>query len=117
MQMIKEGNSKLKDWSLIVKCTGNGIGIKWYSTHYPCYLTQFLEAGDIVKRAIYDVMYDDNTVPFRYGFICPNCHCFTEVDERLIPQEIKDHCLQIAGIGTHFYEDLTNEEKNLSLLL
>lgn len=106
MDMTKEGNYKLEDWSLKdVECTGKG----WEKKHRPCYSLFTLYDGDIVKRATYDDMC--------YGFICDKCHIFTELDERLIPSEIKEFCPQVAAPGSDAYSKLSDEEKELSKYL
>jgi len=62
-----------------------------------------------VKRTYWGEVY--------YGFICPKCHCFTQIDEKEIPKEVKDFCLQVAARGSDAYEKLTKEEKKLSEVL
>lgn len=106
MEMTKEGNYKLEDWSLKdVECTGEG----WGKKHRPCHSHFTLYDGDILKREACDVMY--------YGFICDKCHIFTELDENLIPDEIKEFCPQVAAPGSDAYSKLSDEEKELSKYL
>lgn len=104
MEMTKEGNYKLEDWSLKdIECTANG----WYKSHRPCHSRFTLYDGDIVKRKIYD---DE----IYYGFICEKCGNFTEIDANLIPDEIKQFCPQVAAPGSDAYSKLSPEEKYLS---
>lgn len=107
MILEKEGNYKLEDWKLTgMEC----IGREWAQKQRPCHSVYTLEDGDIVKRKSYD--------EFCYGFICPKCHCFTEVAGKLIPDEIKDFCPQVAAPGSDEYmKNLTDEEKELSKYL
>lgn len=106
MEMTKEGNYKLEEWSLKdVECTGEG----WGQKHRPCHSQFTLYDGDIVKRESLGNMY--------YGFICDKCHIFTELDEDLIPDEIKKFCPQVAAPGSDAYSKLSPEEKELSKYL
>jgi len=105
MERLEEGNYKLPDWSLDVRCNGYG----WGQKQKPCYGKFRLIDGDILKRKTQEDTY--------YGFICPDCHCFTEIAEKQIPKEVKDYCLQVAARGSDAYEGLSKEEKKLSEVL
>ena len=111
MKVLKKGNYKLQDWSLEVECTGKG----WHNDNRPCHSILKLEDGDIVKRKYQG--YGESCPSTYYGFICNECHCFTEIDESLIPDEIKRYCPQVAGKGSDYYSELTDEEKKLSEVL
>ncbi len=102
MFLIEKGNYKLPDWSMEARCTGAGCGQK----HKPCYSKWKLEDGDIVKRKFGGEIC--------YGFICPDCHCFTILDETELPDNVKAYCLQVAAKGSKEYEELTEKEKILS---
>lgn len=102
MERLEEGNYQLPDWSIEARCSGKG----WEQRQKPCYGKFKLVDGDIVKRTCWGEVY--------YGFICPDCHCFTQIDEKEIPKEVKDFCLQVAARGSDAYEKLTKEEKKLS---
>lgn len=105
MVMKEEGNYKLPAWSLDVRCTGKG----WEQKHKPCYGMMTLEDGDVLKRISCEEVY--------YGCICPECKCFTEIPEKLIPREVKKYAPQVAAPGSDQYKDLTKEEKELSKYL
>lgn len=105
MELIEKGNYKLPYWSMEARCTGGGCGQK----HKPCYSKWKLEDGDIVKRELLGVIC--------YGFICPDCHCFTVLDDIGLPADVKAYCLQVATKGSKEYEKLTEEEKKLSEVL
>lgn len=105
MERLEEGNYKLPDWSLEARCSGKG----WQQNQKPCYGKFKLVDGDIVKRKSWGEMY--------YGFICPDCHCFTELNEKQIPNEVKNYCPQVAARGSDEYEKLSEEEKKLSEVL
>lgn len=78
-----------------------------------------LEDGDIVKRKYMDQYYNGlrSWDEFAYGFICTECHAFTEIDEKLIPDEIKKYCPQVAAKDSKAYQQLTEQEKELSKFL
>ena len=111
MQVLKQGDYKLKDWSLEVECTGKGYNNK----KKPCHSTLKLEDGDIVRLNCKE---SDGLGINKYwcvwGFICCECHCFTEVPSELIPDEIRQHCLTVATKGSEEYSDLSEKEKELS---
>lgn len=52
-----------------------------------------------------------------YGFICPVCNCFTEIDKSMIPENIKQNCLSVAARGSDCWNSLTDEEKKISEVL
>ena len=109
MQILKEGVSP--NWSLEIQCTGHG----WQNKNKPCFSVLKLNTDDIVKRSYR--RYPSVSSSMSYGFICPKCHCFTEINEFLIPQFIKNNCLQVAAKGSDYYSKLSDEEKKLSEVL
>ncbi len=106
MELIEKGNYKLPDWSMEARCTGKG----WEQKQKPCYSKWKLEDGDIVKRK-------NSDGEVYYGFICPDCHCFTQLEEKELPTNVKEYCLQVAAKGSNHYVTLTEEEKKLSEVL
>ena len=109
MQILKNGISP--KWSLEIQCTGH----LWQNRQSPCFSVLKLNSEDIVKRSYRPYYNDFDSIS--YGFICPKCHCFTEINKFLIPQFIKDHCLRVAAKGSDYYGQLTDEEKKLSEFL
>lgn len=108
MEIIKKGNSC---WSLEVKCTGNG----WNNLEKdPCFSILKLNKEDIYKRSYHQY---EKGKQQTYGFICPVCHCFTEIDRNLIPAYTKVTCLNVAKKGSIYWDDLTDEEKKISEVL
>lgn len=106
MDMTKEGNYKLEDWSLKdVEC----CDLEW-AKNRPCHSKFTLYDGDIVKRYVYD---DE----VHYGFICDKCHLFNEINEKYIPADIKKFCPEVAAPGSDAYSKLSDEEKELSKYL
>lgn len=108
-KLKKKGNYADPNWSLEdVMCTGKG----WNQNgKKPCYSVWDLDSGDIVKREYPD---DFNSIAISYGFICPECHCFTQIDERLIPRSIKLQCMRVAAKGSDAYNRLSDAEKKAS---
>ena len=111
MQILKKGNYKSKSWSLETECTGIGYANK----HKPCHSPIKLEDGDIVKLNHKKPMgYGIFKYWLSYGFICCECHCFTEIPAHLIPSEVREYCLQVARKGSEEYLKLSEKEKELS---
>ena len=110
MKVIKKGNGKL-NWSLEVECTGNG----WANKNKPCHSSLNVEDGDIVKRSYR--RYGDESSSIAYGFICPICSVFTEVEGKILPKEIMEYCKRVAAKGSDGYNELYDEEKLLSQAL
>lgn len=111
MRVLKKGNYVDPNWSMEVTCTGKG----WLNVSNPCYSILELNSRDIVSRKY--TSYGDDSPTTYYGFICPVCHCFTEVDEKLLPLEIKKNCMHIASKGSVEYTRLSVEEQKLSDML
>lgn len=105
MERLEKGNYKLPDWSLEARCTGEC----WEQKQKPCYGNFKLVDGDIVKRI--------SRGETCYGFICPDCNCFTEINEKQIPYDVRKWCPQVAAKGSDYYSKLTEEEKKLSEVL
>lgn len=66
-----------------VTCDGRG----WdQDGHDPCYALWEATEADIYCRSSTD--YSGFTDTY-YGFICPDCGCFTEIDAKKLPGRIK----------------------------
>ena len=63
MKIKKQGDYKMKNWSLEVECTG---GNGWLNPKRPCHSTLELYDGDIVKRKYFNRSLSGTD----YGFIC-----------------------------------------------
>ncbi len=111
MQILKRDDSKLKDWSLEVECTGIGYDNK----NKPCYSPLKLEDSDIVKLRQKESLGENASRHWlSYGFICCQCNCFTEIPGYIIPSAIRSYCPQIAPKGSEDYSRLSKKEKELS---
>ena len=103
MEIIKKGDT---NWSLEVVCTGEG----WNNFEKtPCFSILKLNKEDIYKRSYHQ--YEKGT-KHTYGFICPVCHCFTEIDKSQISEYIKATCLSVAKKGRS--EEHTSELQSLA---
>lgn len=92
MQILERGSKKLRDWSLETECTGSGFD----NTNKPCHSTLKLEDGDIIMLHREKSIGNGVFKYWRsYGFICCECHCFTEIPESLIPSEVRESCLEV----------------------
>ncbi len=110
MEFTEEGKFFDPDWLLEIRCSGIG----WEQKNKPCYGKAKIRSNQIVKR--YSGSYDGDT-NVNYGFICSRCHCFTVINEKEIPEELKQFCLTVAAKGSDGYSDLNKEEKELSKVL
>lgn len=103
MQVKEQGDYKMPDWKLEVRCTGRD----WEQKQKPCYSLLVVEDGDIVKRSYYE---DE----IAYGCICPVCKCFTEIPEKDIPYNVRKFAPRVVSRGSDGYSELSDEEKKLS---
>lgn len=74
-------------------CTGAG----WdQGNRCPCYSLWEVTAKDIQRRTHTD--YGGNTDTY-YGFTCPDCGCFTELDKDDIPFDIRANAKNYSKIS------------------
>ena len=84
MRKLANGNENTKKWSLEATCTGMG----WDQLgKTPCNALFELNQGDIYQRKHTD--YSGCTDTY-YGFICPDCGCFTELKSSDIPSFVRN---------------------------
>ena len=82
-RVIAEAKDNPELWKMQSTCTGKG----WNDPHHrPCYRLIEIDATDIYKRAYTDL---GGGVETYYGFICPVCGTFTELNDKFIPDYIK----------------------------
>ena len=103
MRVIKSTS----DWEILVKCTGIGFP----NRHRPCSSSLIVEKNDIVRREYIDGNFETRIM---YGVICMKCNCFTQIDSKLIPDDVIATCPTVAKKGTEAYSKLSVEEKVLS---
>ena len=85
MEVLKYGSDNEKNWSKEFTCTGRG----WDQMgKYPCGALLKVSAQDILSRGHTD-SYGERDL--YYGFVCPVCHCFTEVSYSDIPAEVRSN--------------------------
>lgn len=66
-----------------VTCDGKG----WdQDGHHPCYALWEATEADIRFRSHMDY---GGTAEIYYGFVCPDCGCFTEIDAKKLPGNVK----------------------------
>lgn len=102
MQVIKTNT----EWTMVFKCTGDGFK----NRHKPCGYNLIIEKKDIVRMEYTE----NNEIKIMYGFICVNCHCFTKIDSKLVPDDAVFNCPTVASKNTTIYSQLSVEEKVLS---
>ena len=99
MEILKNCDSS---WSMKVTCTG------FECSDYPCFSELLITKDDIVR------LYTGSA---HYGFICPICYQFTEIDNNLLPFSVKAHAPRIAEKGPLYErlkEDCMHKHKPLS---
>ena len=85
MKKIADGRNNEKQWKMEATCTGAGWNQNGKS---PCYSLFELTGGDIRKRTHVDYGGGKDTY---YGFVCPDCGCFTELPEGKIPYSVRSN--------------------------
>lgn len=82
MKILKTGEENSKVWKIEQTCTGKG----WEQNgNVPCGALLEVAAQDILHRDYADYSGDSERY---YGFICPTCKCFTELNKKEIPQYV-----------------------------
>lgn len=83
MRVIKRGKHNPNNWKKEYTCTGKG-----WDQHgaTPCGALLEVSAQDIRSRSHTDL---SGCTDIYYGFICPICGCFTEVNSAELPPEVK----------------------------
>ena len=83
MRQIATRENNPNKWTMQATCTGNGWNQDGKS---PCLALFELDAGDIYSRVHHDYGGGSDTY---YGFICPNCGCFTEISDSKLPSYVR----------------------------
>jgi len=83
MKILKE-RKPFEDWMLEVNCTGKNWN---QGDKVPCGSTLEINADDLIKRAWFKYP-DDGGI--NYGFVCPICGCFTEIDDKHLNEHLKN---------------------------
>ena len=96
MDIVEKGNSS---WNMEVTCEG------YRCTDYPCFSKLLISKEDIV------LLHDWRN---SYGFVCPNCHQFTKIDDDSLPYSVKANALRIAEKGSLYYGRLKDANHPLS---
>ena len=83
MKILKE-KKPLENWSEVVICTGGS----WNQNgKVPCGSSLEINADDLLAR---NWSKYPNYSGTDYGVICPVCHCFTELKEDKLTNELKN---------------------------
>lgn len=64
------------NWSMKVDCSGYG----WHQENAPCTSNLEIDANDLLKRE-WSKYPDESGIA--YGFVCPLCNCFTEIQLKI----------------------------------
>ena len=84
MRKLANASENPNIWKKEVTCTGAG----WQQTGTPCHSLFEIDARDIKRRTHTD--YGGGTDTY-YGFVCPDCGCFTEIPSKDIPSHVKSN--------------------------
>ena len=113
MKIIQE-RKPFETWSIQVDCTG---GTWEQHEKVPCGSTLEINAEDIYKRGWFKYPDYDGT---SYGFVCPICGCFTDIDENILSKHLKNMAkeygknyslnklIQIGGINMYNFTEAYN---------
>jgi hypothetical protein len=82
MKILKE-RKPFEEWKRIVNCTGGDWN---QGDKVPCGSTLQIDSNDLIKRKWFK--YPDYE-GVSYGFICPVCGCFTNLNENELPDHLK----------------------------
>ena len=82
-KILQSARNNPQIWRKEVTCTGDGWTQK--KNFPPCYILLEITVFDIRKR----IRYKNKKAVVTYGFICPSCRCFTEIQKNEIPDNIK----------------------------
>jgi hypothetical protein len=100
---VLEEIKPFENWTLKVECNG----LKWNQNNkVPCGSLLEIDKDDVIKREW--SKYPDYS-GINYGFICPICGCFTELNEKDLPEGMEDYAKN--------YLDVTNSIPNRSSVL
>ena len=97
MDIVKTGDSS---WNMKVTCQG------YYSSDYPCFSELIVSKEDIVRLV--------NGMKDIYGFICPVCNQFTQINRDSLPYSVKANSIGIAEKDSEFYDFLSAKGQKMS---
>lgn len=83
MKLIAEAKNNPNLFKMEVTCSGKG----WHQDGKPCYRLWEINAYDVKSRKHTDI---SGETDIYYGFVCPTCGCFTELNSKDIPMEVKN---------------------------
>lgn len=81
MRIVKQRKA-FENWSLKVTCNGE----KWTQKQAPCGSDLEIDIKDLYFRKWFKY---PNTEGISYGYICPVCGCFSEINESLLSKHMK----------------------------
>lgn len=83
MRKLADGKNNPEIWKTKATCSGAGWNQEGRT---PCYSLWEVTALDIRSRRHTD--YGGGTETY-YGFVCPECGCFTELNSKDIPYDVR----------------------------
>lgn len=92
-KILKTKRQMIDEWKSHIICTGQSFHINVSRSNSECcYLIEIM-ATDVIK-----ILHSQGECgpKYYYGFICPNCKAFNEIDEKDIPYFIKENIKPIT---------------------
>lgn len=124
-RILKTAKQMMLGWKVPITCTGHITHTNMNTFNSGCYYLIEINARDIIK-----VLHNQGECEpeYSYGFICPNCKFFTEIDEKDIPYFIRENIKSITitefrkkhiktvdnTIINSFFKTLNQKKKNNS---
>ena len=88
IKVLKHGNNNPEKWKIDCTCTGYG----WNNPgKTPCSALLEIDQSSILKRHHTDISGETDVY---YGFVCPVCGCFTEIESKNIPNFVKNNATE-----------------------
>lgn len=95
MRLLAEANENPEIFKMKATCSGKG----WIQEgKNPCYRLWEIDATDVLKRVSSNI---DGYLDVYYGFVCPKCGCFTELEASEIPDYVKNGAKKYDGSKTN----------------
>lgn len=100
--MKKVAVESVDTWSLRVTCKGD----EYSANNKACGVVWEVNRNDIVRIRLW-IMGELETI--HYGFVCPECNTFTEIDRNSIPVFVRNNC--------PFYSEPTRKKRRIRKII
>ena len=84
----------VKEWKRTIVCTGNASKqTNKILGRTPCKEKMSISAHDVFAYAYYQTINGQKTKTYQFYAFCPVCKCKTFLDEKLLPEPIKQNSI------------------------